>query len=230
MAATVARFPVADQDAATDAIHRLLEALRAEPDPPTTVRDPAAALDVHIADSLAGLEVPALRTAARIADLGAGAGFPGLVLAIALPTARIDLIEATRRKCEVIDRLAAAAGVADRIRAVSRRAEEWAVEHRGVYDVVTARALAPLTVIAEYAAPLLAGGGSLVAWKGARDPDEEAAAERAAPQLGFGLPEIRPVTPYAASRSRHLYVYSKVTTTPEKYPRRPGVATRKPLG
>ncbi len=84
----------------------LLDALAAEPDPPTTIREPSRALDEHLADSLSGLEVPELRAAARIADIGSGAGFPGLPLALALPAARVDLIESAARKAEVIERLA----------------------------------------------------------------------------------------------------------------------------
>jgi 16S rRNA (guanine527-N7)-methyltransferase len=229
VARTVARFPVGRPEPATDAILALLAALAAEPDPPTTVRDPAHALEVHVADSLAALEIGALRNAARIADIGAGAGFPGLVLAIALPRAEVDLIEATRRKCDVIDRLAAAAGVEDRARGVPARAEEWAAEHPATYDAVTARALAPLSVICEYAAPLLRDGGTLVAWKGARDPDEETSGRHAAAILGFGSPKIIPVTPYDTSENRHLYVYSKVKETPANYPRRAGMAAKKPV-
>ena len=76
----------------------LLAALAAEPDPHTTVSDPEAALEVHVADSLSGLEVPELSSAGRIADIGAGAGFPGLVLAIAIPRAQVDLIESAGRQ------------------------------------------------------------------------------------------------------------------------------------
>ncbi len=206
----------------------LLEALAAEADPPTTVRAPAEAVDIHIADSLEGLDVGALRAARSIADVGSGAGFPGLVLAAAVPAARVDLIESARRKCEVIERLAEAAGI--EVRALPVRAEEWARdEGSGAYDAVTARAVAPLAVLLEYAAPLLVRDGTFVAWKGARDPVEEAAAATAATELGMELREIRPVTPYPASRNRHLYVYSKVRPTPAKYPRRPGVAARKPI-
>ena len=206
----------------------LLEGLAEEPDPPTTVREPGEAADVHIADSLAGLEVAELRSAARIADLGAGAGFPGLALAAALPRARVDLIEAARRKCEVIERLGARAGLG--ARAVYARAEEWAAaEGSAAYDAVTARALAPLAVVAEYAAPLLRPGGALVAWKGARDSAEEAAGQLAAEILGLGSTRIIPVNPFSGSRNRHLYVYLKVGNTPGRFPRRPGMAVKRPL-
>jgi 16S rRNA (guanine527-N7)-methyltransferase len=211
-----------------DSAVSLLDALAAEPDPPTTVRDPADAADVHVADSLAGLEVAQLRSATTIADVGAGAGFPGLVLAAALPDASVDLIEAARRKCEVIDRLAAAAGIS--ARSLPMRAEDWAREEGGgAYEAVTARAVAPLAVLLEYAAPLLELGGTFVAWKGARDPAEESAAVSAGAELGLESRDVMPVTPYDGSRNRHLYVYSKVRSTPSKYPRRPGAAARKPL-
>ena len=206
----------------------LLEGLAAERDPPTTVREPGEAADVHVADSLAGLEVPELRSADRIADLGAGAGFPGLVLAAALPRARVDLIEASRRKCEVIERLRVRAGLGGS--AVYARAEEWgATDGAAAYDAVTARALAPLAVIAEYAAPLLRPGGALIAWKGARDDAEEEAGERAAEILGLGPARIVPVRPFRGSRARHLYVYLKVRETPGRFPRRPGMAVKRPL-
>jgi 16S rRNA (guanine527-N7)-methyltransferase len=230
VAETVGRFPVPDPAATTEAVFRLLEALAAEPDPPTTVREPRQVLDVHVADSLAACELAAVREEPRIADLGAGAGFPGLVLAAALPDSRVDLIEATRRKCEVIDRLAAAAGLEQRAQAVPARAEEWAAGGgHAAYDVVTARALAPLAVICEYAAPLLRIGGTLVAWKGARDPAEEQAGARAASEIGLSPPEVVATTPYVGSRNRHLHVYSKVSETPARYPRRSGVAARKPI-
>jgi 16S rRNA (guanine527-N7)-methyltransferase len=181
-----------------------------------------------VADSLSGLEVPELRGAGRIADVGAGAGFPGLVLAVALPHATVDLIESARRKCEVIDRLAAATGIAT-ARSIPARAEEWAATPRD-YDAVTARAVAPLAVLAEYAAPLLREGGALVAWKGARDPDEERAAAEAAGRLGMAAADVRHVEPFAGARDRHLHVLRKVAPTPPEFPRRPGMAAKRPLG
>ena len=183
-----------------------------------------------MADSLAGLEVEELGGADSIADVGAGAGFPGLPLAIALPAARVDLIESARRKCEVSRRLAAAAEV-ENARAVPTRAEEWAAaDGREAYEAVTARAVAPLAVLLEYAAPLLSVGGALVAWKGARDGAEEAAAERAAQILGMGPARVLAVVPFAAARNRHLHVYTKGEPTPPRFPRRPGAARKRPLG
>jgi 16S rRNA (guanine527-N7)-methyltransferase len=209
---------------------RLLATLAAEPDPHTTVVEPLAAADRHVADSLEALSLPAVRRAAAIADVGAGAGFPGLPLAVALPGASVDLIEAAGRKCAVIERLATAAGAAN-ARALAVRAEAWAGgEGRGRYDVVTVRAVARLAVLVEYAAPLLRDGGSLVAWKGARDRAEEDAGASAAAEVGLELAEVRAVAPFEGARDRHLYVYAKVRETPARVPRRPGMAAKRPLG
>lgn len=206
----------------------LLDVLEADPHAPTPVRAREEAADVHLADSLAALEVPAVREAARIADLGAGAGFPGLALAAALPQARVALVESAGRKCEFLARAAGAAGLAN-VEVVHARAEEWD-DGIGACDVVTARALAALPVLAEYAAPLLREGGVLVAWKGRRDPEEEGAGAAAAAQLGLELDEVRRVQPFPAARDRHLHVYRKTAPTPDRFPRRAGMATKRPLG
>jgi 16S rRNA (guanine527-N7)-methyltransferase len=214
---------------AVQQLGRLLDALAAEADPPTTVQDPSAAVDQHIADSLSGLDVEAVRSARRIVDLGSGAGFPGLPLAIALPEASVDLVESTRRKCEVIERLVHRAGVRN-ARPVPLRAEELAAgENRGAYDVVTARAVAQLAVLVEYAAPLLRDDGVLVAWKGAPDPDEVAAGDAAAEIVGLRSDEVRNVRPFEGTLNLNLYLYSKVRSTPNQFPRRPGAAAKRPL-
>ena len=219
------RFGLAPE--AEAAIDRLLVLLEADDDAPTTVRARAKALDVHVADSLSGLELQAVRDARRIADLGAGAGFPGLVLATALPRARVSLVESVGRKCAWLERSIAAMGLAN-ASAVNRRAEDWP-QGLGAHDLVTARALAPLNVLVEYAAPLLAQAGALVAWKGRRDAAEERDGEAAASLLGLDLAEVRRVRPFPGARDRHLYLYVKVGSTPNGYPRRPGMASKRPL-
>jgi 16S rRNA (guanine527-N7)-methyltransferase len=213
----------------------LLAALAAEPDPPTTVADPEAALEVHVADSLSGLEVSELAGARRIADIGAGAGFPGLVLAIALPRAEVDLVESSGRKTAVIDRLIQATELGN-ARSITARAEDYARTPaalgggREAYDAVTARAVGPLALLVEYAAPLLRMDGVLVAWKGARDPVEEAAGAAAGERMGMAVKEVLPVQPYPASENRHLHVLRKITPTPPEFPRRAGMARKRPLG
>ena len=197
--------------------------------------EPAAAIDAHITDSLSGLEVNQLARARRVADIGSGAGFPGLALAIALPQAQVDLIESAGRKTAVVGRLAQAAKI-ENARAVTARAEEWAATPAalgggaGAYDAVTARAVAALPVLVEYAAPLLKADGVLVAWKGARARDEEEAGARAAASVGLAPVEVRHVVPFEGARDRHLHVFRKVSPTPERFPRRPGMAQKRPLG
>jgi 16S rRNA (guanine527-N7)-methyltransferase len=209
---------------AAGALARILELVARDDTAPTTVREPARAVDVHLADSLSGLELDAVRSAGTIADLGAGAGFPGLALAAALPAARVFLVESAGRKCAFMERAVAAGGLTN-VEVVCGRAEEW----RASVDLVTARALAPLSVIAEYAAPLLVLGGSLVAWKGARDTTEEKAADGAAAILGLEVREVRRVEPFPGAEHRHLHLYSKVRETPPRFPRRAGMARKRPL-
>ena len=213
---------------AVERIARLVRLIAEDEHAPTAVRDPDGAVDVHIADSLAALDVEAVRNAGTIADLGSGAGLPGLPLAIALPDARVFLVESAQRKCSFLARAREVTG-ASNATVVCARVEEWE-EGRGLCDVVVARALAPLAVIAEYAAPLLALGGSLVAWKGRRDAEEEHQGAAAAEELGLRVEEVRPVRPYPASRDRHLHVLVKERRTPERFPRAPGRARKRPLG
>jgi 16S rRNA (guanine527-N7)-methyltransferase len=189
------------------------------------VHDRREVENVHIADSLVGLEVPAVKEAARIVDLGSGAGPPGLVLAIARPEAEVMLVESVGKKCAWLERTVSALGL-ENVRVVCARAEELEEEP---FDVVTARALASLPVLCEYAAPLLRDGGALVAWKGAVDAREDADGLHAAQVLGLEREEVRAVEPYPGSQRRTLHVFRKVSPTPEGYPRRPGMAAKRPL-
>jgi 16S rRNA (guanine527-N7)-methyltransferase len=206
----------------------VLELLEADPHAPSTVRDVEAAVDVHIADSLSALALEEVRQARAVADLGSGAGFPGLVLAVALPRASVALVESAARKCEFLERAVAAAAITN-ARVVCARAEAW-VAGEGTSDLVLARALAPLAVLCEYAAPLLELGGTLVAWKGEVTAAEAREGERAAALLGLSARSAVRSEPYAGSVAHHLHVFRKVAQTPPGFPRRPGVARRRPLG
>jgi 16S rRNA (guanine527-N7)-methyltransferase len=215
-------------------LERLVEVLSAGCGAPSTVRDPAEVRSVHIADSLSGLEFGELTRARQIADVGAGAGLPGLVLAVAVPGARVDLIEANARKCEFIERAVASAALTN-TRTLPVRAEDWAREPapvggREAYDLVSARAVGRLATLAELASPLLAADGALVAWKGRRDAGEEEELARAAEGLAMEPVEVRWVGPYAGSRNRHLHLIRKRGPTPERLPRRPGMAKKRPFG
>ena len=206
-------------------LHRLLVD---DPLAPTAVRDPRKVMDDHLADSLVALELDAVGGARHAADLGSGAGVPGLPLAIALRDADVALVESAARKCAFLERAVERCAVAN-ARVVHARAEAWP-QAIASFDLITARALAPLEVVAEYAAPLLVIGGTLVAWRGRRDPEAEKAAARAAAEVGLEPSEIVFVKPYPAAKSRYLHLMSKVMETPSGFPRRPGMALKRPLG
>lgn len=222
--------PVASLDpAAREALSIVLGLLAEERASVSSVVDERA-WQVHVADSLTGLEVPALREASRIADVGAGAGFPGLVLAVALPPAQVDLIESVGRKCDFMNRAIEAAGIANAT-VLNSRSEEWASsEGREAYEAVTARAVARLSTLAELASPLLKPNGTLIAWKGKRDEDEEQQLSRASESLAMRPESILDVGNGAGSQHRHLHVITKSGPTPPDLPRRPGVAKNRPRG
>ena len=206
----------------------VLRALHADEHAPSAVREPERAADVHVNDSLTALELEPVRRAQRIADLGSGAGFPGIVLAVALPAAEINLIESQQRRCEFLRRVSALAGI-ENARVICTRAEEWR-EGLSANDAVVARALGPVPVVLEYAAPLLRVGGTLVDWRGALGRQQEEAAARAAAELGLRRVEVRRVEPFAGAREHHLHVYVKLRETPARFPRRTGIARKRPLG
>jgi 16S rRNA (guanine527-N7)-methyltransferase len=214
---------------AEPALDELLRSL-AEPRAPIATSTVPRARDVHIADSLTGLELESIRSAGRIADLGSGAGLPGLVLAATLPDAQVDLIESIERKCAFLRDAIQRMGLANAA-IVCRRSEDWAgVEGRETYDAVVARSVGSLAALAELASPLLREDGVLVAWKGKRSAQEEAEASRAADRLAMQPMEIRSVQPYPSSRDRHIHLLRKNGPTPNWLPRRPGMATKRPFG
>jgi 16S rRNA (guanine527-N7)-methyltransferase len=226
----VSAAPPALTPAAQDALGRVLELLAVERSSVSSVTDPQRAWRVHVDDSRTGLLVEDLADAAKIADIGSGAGFPGLVLAAALPASRVSLVESVGRKCEFIERAATAAGIGN-AEVLNERSEELAAgPARELYDAVTARAVGRLSTLAELASPLLHEGGVLVAWKGKRDEDEEAELQRAAPALSMSPEEILAVGPFAGSEHRHLHVVRKSAPTPSGLPRRPGMAKKRPPG
>jgi 16S rRNA (guanine527-N7)-methyltransferase len=220
---------------ATATLSRFLDLLAADPHAPTAVRDPGEGAHVHLADSLSALPMldEALGTGLppHVADLGSGAGLPGVPLSVARPALHVDLVEATGRKCDFLRRAVAALRLPN-VEVRCARAEELPAQgFRDAYGAVVVRAVAPLATLVEYAGPLLVHGGALIAWKGRRDPDEERAGAQAGAEIGLEPLEVRQVSPFEQSgnRHRHLHLYRKVRPCPPGFPRRPGMARKKPL-
>ena len=214
-------------DGAGAQLAAVLERVATDRDAPTTVTEPDEALSSHVVGALDALDVPQVRAARHIADLGSGAGFPGLVLAVAVPGAHVALVESVARK-GAFQRRAIEDARLTNVEAVTARAEAWAAGH-GRHDLVVARALAPLGVLIEYAGPLLELGGHLVAYKGHRDEGEEADAAAAGAAVGLERVDVVAVPPRKGAQDHHLHVWSKVRETPARYPRREGMARKRPL-
>jgi 16S rRNA (guanine527-N7)-methyltransferase len=190
-------------------LERWLEALAATPGL-TSVRDPAEARRVHLDGSLAALET-VRGFEGSIVDVGSGGGAPGIPLAAALPEREVTLLESSRRKCEFLERWTAEL---PNLRVVCGRAEEQPVD---VFGVAVAKALAPPPVAAEWCLPLVAPGGAVVLFVGPSARPEPVAS--VAKQLVAELVESPP----------GLLVLRKLGPTPPGYPRRPGIARKRPL-
>ena len=196
----------------------------------SSVTDPDQARKIHVADSLTGLACREVREAGRAVDLGAGAGFPGIPLAVFVPGCQFTLLDSVGRKVEFMKEVISALGL-ENARAIKARSETWAGgEGREQYDLVTARAVAPLSALAELASPLLEEGGHLVAWKGESEPDSERVIEEQADRIAMKVLRQETAVPFAGSRERRLYVLAKTGPTPDGLPRRPGMARKRPLG
>jgi 16S rRNA (guanine527-N7)-methyltransferase len=190
----------------------------------------------HFLESLALLpalrqvDLLAARRQERVLDLGAGAGLPGLPLKIAAPDLSLTLLEATARKAaflrEVVSELAL-----EQVEVLTGRAEEVArqADRRQTYELVVARAVAPLPTLLELALPFLRIGGVLAAPKGSRAPQEVSRSERALGLLGGKLLSVASLTIPGASHRPWLVLVRKVALTPEVYPRRPGIPAKRPL-
>ena len=187
----------------------------------------------HFLDSLcvsAVLPPSLLSSGAKVLDVGSGAGLPGLPLKIAFPTLRLTLMEATAKKTEFLRHVAQVLELAD-VDVCTGRAE--AVAHdlrlRESFDLVVSRAVAGLSVLAELTLPFCRAGGLVVAHKG---PDADDEIRRAGKAIGAMGGKLREVTQVAAAHSGVagvLVVLEKVGPTPAKYPRRPGIPSKRPL-
>ena len=187
----------------------------------------------HVLDSLSCFLHEGLFRARHLADVGSGGGLPGIPIKIMKPDLATTLVESTGKKATFL-RLAVDSLSLRGVEVANTRVEDLGrmQGHRGMYDVVTCRAVARLSVVAEYCAPLLAGGGSAIAMKGRLEPDELAEGNRAADALGAKVAEISrvPKLPEIGEKERNLVILEKTRETPAQYPRRPGIVAKRPLG
>jgi len=219
--------------------NRLSEILRKENQTHnlTRITDPEEIQQRHFVDSLVAVDIinklaPQIEKP-RIIDIGSGAGFPGLALAIAMPQIELTSVEATGKKINFQKQTASELELTN-VTAIHARAEELAtaLRHREQYDFAVSRAVADLAILSELCLPFVEPGGYFLAWKGQKAQQEIDNAKKAIRILGG---EISQITPYAldenASDSNlQIVVIRKITPTPKKYPRPFKEIKQKPLG
>lgn len=188
--------------------------------------DPANAVALHVLDSAAVLPHLLRAPKGRFADLGSGAGYPGIPLSV-LSSRPVELVESVRKKAMFLERVTAELRLKATVHPV--RAEELAQEHPGRYAVVTARAVSSLPSLVELAAPLLAPGGWLLCLKGKPEAEEIARGNAAARLCGMKLVEATPLTVPGVEAARTIVVYRRTGRPNVKLPRRNGLAQRSPL-
>jgi len=196
----------------------------------TAIRDIENVRLKHFLDSLTCLMAMRETPVERVVDVGTGAGFPGLVLKIAMPAIRLTLVESVGKKAEFCRHVAEKFRL-EGVEVIQERAEtvgQWP-EYREKYDWAVARAVAALPVLGEYLLPLVRVGGRMLAMKGESGLAEAQAAEKMLHLLGGRLRQLMPVALPGVAEERFLVVVDKVAATPQKYPRRPGVPAKKPL-
>jgi len=198
----------------------------------TAVTEEAEMIDKHYVDSLIALSVPGLipRTGTLI-DVGTGAGFPGLPLALACPELRVTLMDAQKKRLNFLQAVIDDLQVRN-VTLVHVRAEDGAQfpQHREKYDVAVARAVASLSVLSEYLLPFVRVGGKAVCWKGPALTDEMQQGRRAAHLLGGRVGEAIPAAIPGRDWQHMLLPVEKTAKTARQYPRKAGTPSRSPLG
>jgi 16S rRNA (guanine527-N7)-methyltransferase len=193
----------------------------------TRITEESAFAEKHLLDSLLGLE--GAPEEATWVDLGSGGGFPGLAIAVARPRARVLLVEAIQKKAAFLLEAAKALGLAH-VEVTAERAEDAARSRRDVFDRATIRAVGTVALCLEYALPFVKPGGEAVLYRGPEDAaSEDSSARSVAALLGGGEPRVREHLLPSGEKRRLIFV-PKVSATPAGFPRRTGVAAKRPLG
>jgi 16S rRNA (guanine527-N7)-methyltransferase len=197
----------------------------------TAITDPAEIEVKHFLDSLTCLLALGPNPEGRLVDVGTGAGFPGLPIKIVCPQLQITLVESTGKKASFCRHLVQSLQL-ENVSMVHARAERvghWP-DQRKQFDWAVARAVAAMPVLVEYMLPLLRLGGRMIAQRGESAAAELHSAEAALRLLGGHVERLIPVELPRVVETRYLVVVDKVAATPDKYPRRPGIPAKRPLG
>ncbi len=219
----------------SDSLHRLTEAFLTENAKLnlSAFRTEEDCWQGNMLDSLAALDLPEVRSlhaGSHAIDLGTGGGFPLLPLAICMPECAWFGIDATQKKIDAVGRIAASVDIHN-ITLIRGRTEELARDprYREGFDLVTARALAPLNTLIEYAAPFARTGGLVIAWKSMAIEGELRDSLLARAELSCHLERTYQYTLSPAFGNRQLLIFRKTSRTPAKYPRETGVPKKHPI-
>lgn len=196
----------------------------------TAITDPGEVAVKHMADSLSCYDERYFPKDASLLDLGTGAGFPGIPLAIFRPDLTVTFFDSLQKRLNFLNEVCRETGLR-KVAFLHGRAEEMAHQeaYREQFDLVTSRAVARLSILCEWALPYVRNNGLFIALKGAQYEEEIKEASNALRILGGTMEEVRPVTLPGLSDKRAVLYIRKSGTSPAKYPRKPKMAAKHPL-
>lgn len=196
----------------------------------TSITDQEGVYLKHFYDSVSAAFYVAFQQEQTVMDVGAGAGFPSIPLKICFPHLQITIVDSLQKRIHFLEHLAEQLGL-EQVQFIHSRAEDAGqnAAYRQKYDIVLARAVARLTVLAELCLPLAKRGGAFVALKGAKGPEEAQEAKKAISLLGGRLDQIHSFSLPQDEGERHIIVIQKEKDTAKKYPRKAGIPNKQPL-
>ena len=196
----------------------------------TAITDEPAVYLKHFYDSISAAFFIDLKGAKSICDVGAGAGFPSIPLKICYPELEVTIVDSLNKRISFLENLAEQLGLKD-VHFIHTRAEDFGQDkkYREKFDIVTARAVARLSVLSELCVPLNKKGGQFIAMKGAAAIDELDDAKKALAVLGAEIEQSYAFNLPIEDSERNIFVFNKVKSSPKKYPRKPGIPNKSPI-